>query len=203
MTREPPPQPPWEGNEDTTGTREVVKPDDAAGARTARARAVGGVSLDTLAERLLNLDDEEIERQIAPHFLVLFVGAKALERAPVEAATAFLMPTAGLAPRRLSAGAQAFPLRADDELRIGRGEECEVQIDHASVSRQHAVVRSDGVVVSFRDLGSKNGSAVGEIAVERGATVAVTPGAELKVGEVRLSVLAAPVMRAVVERLSS
>ena len=48
---------------------------------------------------------------------------------------------------------------SDAELTIGRGEGCEVRIDHPSVSRRHLLLRSSGKLV-IRDLGSANGTAI-------------------------------------------
>lgn len=53
-----------------------------------------------------------------------------------------------------------------DTCRIGRAPECELRLDHASVSRQHAELRSAGELVSLHDLGSKNGSFVDGLAAD-------------------------------------
>lgn len=50
--------------------------------------------------------------------------------------------------------------------RIGRAPECQFRIDHASVSRQHAELRSEGERFALHDLGSKNGSFVDGLAAE-------------------------------------
>ncbi|GAB3728051.1 hypothetical protein GCM10028862_05180 [Luteimonas pelagia] len=47
---------------------------------------------------------------------------------------------------------------AGGSLRIGRGSDCELRLDHPSVSRRHAELHSDGDSWHVRDLGSKNGS---------------------------------------------
>lgn len=41
---------------------------------------------------------------------------------------------------------------------LGRASECDVQIDHVSVSRRHAQLFDDGTQVRIADLGSKNGT---------------------------------------------
>lgn len=49
-------------------------------------------------------------------------------------------------------------LTGEHGLRIGRGPECELQLEHASVSRLHAELVRDGGDWRLRDLASKNGS---------------------------------------------
>jgi DNA-binding NtrC family response regulator len=70
---------------------------------------------------------------------------------------------------------------------IGRGAECDVQIDHLSVSRTHAILRiSPGELVTLEDLGSANGTRVrGRTLPARSAEV-VSPHDVLEIGEARL-----------------
>ncbi|MDQ3287987.1 MAG: FHA domain-containing protein [Pseudomonadota bacterium] len=49
---------------------------------------------------------------------------------------------------------------ANARLRIGRARDCELVLDHASVSREHAELRAEPGHWLLRDLGSKNGSHV-------------------------------------------
>jgi hypothetical protein len=51
-------------------------------------------------------------------------------------------------------------------LRIGRGQDCDVVLDHPSVSRAHAEIHHDGTSWRLRDLGSKNGSHVDGVAIQ-------------------------------------
>ena len=52
---------------------------------------------------------------------------------------------------------------------IGRGDDCDLQIDHKSVSKRHCVlVKTDGLVL-IRDLGSTNGTRVNGQRVRRGS----------------------------------
>ncbi|MBN1517751.1 FHA domain-containing protein [Candidatus Sumerlaeota bacterium] len=44
-----------------------------------------------------------------------------------------------------------------DKASVGRGDECEIQLDHLSISRKHAEVYMKDHVFYFRDLGSTNG----------------------------------------------
>ena len=52
-----------------------------------------------------------------------------------------------------------------DRLRLGRGPDCDLVIDHPSVSRAHAELYQDGGAWRLRDLGSKNGCYVDGVAV--------------------------------------
>jgi DNA-binding NtrC family response regulator len=56
-----------------------------------------------------------------------------------------------------SAYAERHTLRGA-RLRIGRGEECHLRLEHPSVSREHAELLRQGPIFSLRDLGSTNGS---------------------------------------------
>jgi len=52
---------------------------------------------------------------------------------------------------------------------VGRGDDCELRIDHKSVSKRHCVlVKTDGLVL-VRDLGSTNGTRVNGQRVRRAA----------------------------------
>src|SRR5918998_5203003 len=52
---------------------------------------------------------------------------------------------------------------------IGRGEDCDVRLDHKSVSKLHCVVvKTDGLLL-VRDLGSTNGTRVNGQRVRRAA----------------------------------
>lgn len=66
---------------------------------------------------------------------------------------------------------------------LGRLPECDISLDDPSVSRRHARVgRQDGVWF-VEDLGSTNGTRIGERSVTRGE---LTGGDELRLGNVRL-----------------
>jgi pSer/pThr/pTyr-binding forkhead associated (FHA) protein len=52
---------------------------------------------------------------------------------------------------------------------VGRGEECDVRLEHKSVSKMHCViVKTDGLLL-IRDLGSTNGTRVNGTRVRRAA----------------------------------
>ena len=63
-------------------------------------------------------------------------------------------------------------IAAGGRLRIGRAADCDLVLDHPSVSRAHAELSHDGQRWQLRDLGSKNGSYVDGIAVEDSALAA-------------------------------
>lgn len=55
---------------------------------------------------------------------------------------------------------------------VGRKEDCDVRLDHKSISKQHCVlVKADGVIL-VRDLGSTNGTRVNGQRVRRAALMA-------------------------------
>jgi pSer/pThr/pTyr-binding forkhead associated (FHA) protein len=58
---------------------------------------------------------------------------------------------------------------AKDMMLVGRKEECDVRLDHKSVSKVHCVlVKTDGLLL-LRDLGSTNGTRVNGTRVRRAA----------------------------------
>jgi pSer/pThr/pTyr-binding forkhead associated (FHA) protein len=65
------------------------------------------------------------------------------------------------------AGGNAIEVVKDMTL-VGRGEECDIRLDHKSVSKIHCVlVKTDGLML-VRDLGSTNGTRVNGTRVRRG-----------------------------------
>ena len=82
-------------------------------------------------------------------------------------------------------GSLTRPLPASGMLTIGRSTSCDVRIDHASVSRKHAILHL-GAIPKVEDAGSQNGTRVaGRMAVS-GAPVAVAPGEVIELGQVVL-----------------
>ena len=66
--------------------------------------------------------------------------------------------------------------------RIGRAEELEVWVNHRSISREHAQVRSEGGTLRLSDLGSANGTRLNGADVE---DAVLTPGDVVELGQVR------------------
>src|SRR5262245_3052282 len=71
------------------------------------------------------------------------------------------------------------PLPRDGTVRIGRSSEVEIQLDHAKVSRNHALIMVRSSRASVRDLGSNNGTTVdgaaiaGEVPLRPGAVIGI------------------------------
>jgi DNA-binding NtrC family response regulator len=90
---------------------------------------------------------------------------------------------------RLSAfwegGSLTRPLPASGTLTIGRSTSCDVRIDHASVSRKHAILHL-GPVPRVEDAGSQNGTRVAGRAAISGAPITIAPGEVIELGQVVL-----------------
>jgi len=65
---------------------------------------------------------------------------------------------------------------------VGRDPHARVWIDAPSVSRRHACIRVEGARVTIEDLGSKNGTRVGDAPVT--AATSIADGAALRFGSV-------------------
>jgi len=75
--------------------------------------------------------------------------------------------------------------------RLGRSPSCEVALDDASVSREHAeLAQRDGAVL-LKDVGSRNGSFVNRIRL-RTQPIPVVPGDILRFGDVVLRLICRP-----------
>jgi predicted component of type VI protein secretion system len=74
---------------------------------------------------------------------------------------------------------------AKDLVLVGRKEECDVRLDHKSVSKLHCVlVKTDGLLL-LRDLGSTNGTRVNGQRVRRAALL---PNDQLQLASLRYTV---------------
>ena len=69
---------------------------------------------------------------------------------------------------------------------IGRGD-ADIAIEHAAISRGHARIRSAGERLTLSDLGSRNGSFIGEVPCLAGEVMYLETGAELFLGDVKLT----------------
>jgi pSer/pThr/pTyr-binding forkhead associated (FHA) protein len=82
-------------------------------------------------------------------------------------------------------GGQAVDL-AKEMILIGRQEDCDLRLDHKSVSKMHCVlVKTDGLLL-LRDLGSTNGTRVNGTRVRRAALL---PNDKLSVANFHFKVL--------------
>src|SRR5947209_7048959 len=74
---------------------------------------------------------------------------------------------------------------AKDLVLVGRKEDCDLRLDHKSISKLHCVlVKTDGLLL-LRDLGSTNGTRVNGQRVRRAALL---PNDQLQLASVRYSV---------------
>lgn len=78
---------------------------------------------------------------------------------------------------------------AKDLIIIGRKDDCDVRLDHKSVSKQHCViVKTDGLLL-LRDLGSTNGTRVNGTRVRRAALL---PNDQLSFAHFRFRIVMGP-----------
>jgi DNA-binding winged helix-turn-helix (wHTH) protein len=80
---------------------------------------------------------------------------------------------------------RVIPLLPGDNV-LGRGEDVEVRIDAPGVSRHHARIRNDGGEPTIEDLGSKNGTFVGDEAAPIVGPVPLSDGRRFRLGRVLL-----------------
>jgi len=81
----------------------------------------------------------------------------------------------------------SYPLGNEGHVLIGRSKRADICIDHASVSREHAVL-AVGASLRVEDLGSSNGTRVRGQLLGPDAPVEVAPGEVIDLGEVLLVV---------------
>ena len=114
--------------------------------------------------------------QRAPHAAAAITGNRASRRGQY----------AGRAAGRASIAIDSVPAEYSlmkDEISIGRGEDNDVVIPHASVSRQHArLMRRDGGF-ELMDLNSTNGSYVDDRQIRGSAFLSA--GSQLRLGDIR------------------
>lgn len=110
-------------------------------------------------------------------------------RAPAPATATEGPGSKGSAPRFLLATAlghvHLLPLPSRGAATIGRDPECEVVLDYAAVSRQHARLRI-GTTCTLEDLGSRNGTSFRGERLDAGASCELGYGDSFSVGPVSL-----------------
>jgi predicted component of type VI protein secretion system len=108
--------------------------------------------------------ESRLERKV-PAFIVLLHGSAGTGPAPADQEWTNISMRAQLIP---TDGGEAIEVSKDMTL-VGRKEDCDLRIDHKSVSKMHCViVKTDGLLL-LRDLGSTNGTRVNGQRVRRAA----------------------------------
>jgi DNA-binding NtrC family response regulator len=79
-------------------------------------------------------------------------------------------------------GVFTFPLPSSGEIRIGRSDRCEIVVADPQLSREHAIVRVDGERCMVIDLGSSNGTRIGNRQLDAHEPVDLEPGELLTLG---------------------
>ncbi len=82
---------------------------------------------------------------------------------------------------------RVFEIVPGREAKIGRGLLADISLDDARVSRDHAVLSFDGAGVRVRDLGSSNGTFLGDRRLTTPAPL--TPGDVVRVGSTRIAIV--------------
>jgi two-component system, NtrC family, response regulator AtoC len=88
-------------------------------------------------------------------------------------------------------GASRYPLVGRSEVVLGRSDECDVRVDHPSVSRRHATLRLKPELVLL-DLGSANGTKVNRVRLAPMAPTRVSREDLLEIGATTLILQAGP-----------
>ena len=96
-----------------------------------------------------------------------------MARAPVAKRSLLVMSQAGVF---------TYVLPAEGALSIGRGTECEIRIDDAKASRRHAVVSVADDRCTMEDLGSLNGTRIGDRNLSAKDPVELRPGEMASIG---------------------
>lgn len=99
-------------------------------------------------------------------------------------------PSTGVAPRVLWEK-RVIPL-VEGENVLGRDEDVTVRIDAPGVSRRHACIRVDGSDATIEDLGSKNGTYVGDGTSPITGPTALPDDSRLRLGRVLLVFRSSP-----------
>jgi len=101
-----------------------------------------------------------------------------------ERTATFVFPERGQSQRVLvvgPAGVQTVRLPQSGSLVFGRGTECDVRVDHTSVSRKHLALHA-GTPPSVEDLGSSNGTRLSGRRIEPRTREILTPGTIVEMG---------------------
>src|SRR5271154_3955900 len=78
-------------------------------------------------------------------------------------------------------GSVSRTLEEGESITLGRARDCDVVIDHPSVSRKHAVVIA-GPPLQIEDLQSANGTRIGGVRIPSPGRVPLVPGQAVAIG---------------------
>jgi pSer/pThr/pTyr-binding forkhead associated (FHA) protein len=133
----------------------------------------------------LRLDQSPVTRDLAAatRDLALALVAQAMQRAGEDATTNVNVVEGRDQGARLSLSTE------DRGYVVGRAAECDLALSDSDVSRQHVEIRCRGRVVTVRDLGTKNGSWLGDARLQSGGQVFWRPVNMLRVGHTVLSLV--------------
>ncbi len=70
----------------------------------------------------------------------------------------------------------------EGEVTVGRDEACQIRLATTEISRFHCRIRCRGDSITVKDLGSRNGTIINDVAIER--EQALLPGDTLRIGPV-------------------
>jgi DNA-binding NtrC family response regulator len=79
-------------------------------------------------------------------------------------------------------GFLAYPLPPSGTLTIGRGSDADVRVDDGRISRKHALLHV-GDELAIEDLGSANGTQLGETRLSPGVRTPIAPGDAIQIGD--------------------
>jgi pSer/pThr/pTyr-binding forkhead associated (FHA) protein len=133
----------------------------------------------------LRLDRSPVTRDLAAatRDLALALVAEAMQRAGEDATTRVNIVEGRDQGTRL-------PLSTEGRgYVIGRSAECDLPLSDADVSREHLEICLRGRVVAVRDLGTKNGSWLGEARLPPGSQAVWRPSQMLRVGRTVLALI--------------
>jgi pSer/pThr/pTyr-binding forkhead associated (FHA) protein len=164
----------------THGTKHNGRPIGAGGKKLLR----NGDSVDLIHFKISFQNTE----QASPDYSA--EKTEALARKMVEEVLATIGKDGGAVPYvRVMNGpdeGKRFEIGVDvSEVIVGRGNDCDFQINDANISRRHAVIRRDWNEITIDDAGSKNGVVINDRKISR--ATALRDADEILLGAVRLT----------------
>jgi pSer/pThr/pTyr-binding forkhead associated (FHA) protein len=164
----------------THGTKHNGRPIGAGGKKLLR----NGDSIDLIHFKITFQNAE----QASPDYSA--EKTEALARKMVEEVLATIGKDGGAVPYvRVMNGpdeGKRFEIGVDvSEVIVGRGNDCDFQINDANISRRHAVIRRDWNEITIDDAGSKNGVVINDRKISR--ATAMRDADEILLGAVRLT----------------